>query len=199
MKLLTVLIALSFLIPLYHLFELILQPSICTISLFTLFFTLSPVLFSSSFSLSPTLVIIGSIKDIYIPSSLTSHSWAGKTLPIRKDSIQAGHNFSPPNSQNCISLKHSWRLLSRLAVRKVFYEVWSEDWEMIFHGAAGLSLSVDTGMTTEDSFDERGCHCDVTVEDLSAPLKAVIRAVRWDPKDTNYYVLPPLSGYLSLA
>ncbi|XP_068424988.1 potassium voltage-gated channel subfamily KQT member 5-like, partial [Clinocottus analis] len=30
----------------------------------------------------------------------------------------------------------------------------------------------------EDSFDERGCHCDVTVEDLSAPLKAVIRAVR---------------------
>ncbi|XP_029305291.1 potassium voltage-gated channel subfamily KQT member 5 isoform X2 [Cottoperca gobio] len=36
----------------------------------------------------------------------------------------------------------------------------------------------DTGMTTEDSFDERGCHCDVTVEDLSAPLKAVIRAVR---------------------
>nr|XP_033956435.1 potassium voltage-gated channel subfamily KQT member 4 isoform X7 [Pseudochaenichthys georgianus] len=37
---------------------------------------------------------------------------------------------------------------------------------------------VDPGMTTEDSFDERGCHCDVTVEDLSAPLKAVIRAVR---------------------
>ncbi|KAM9364992.1 potassium voltage-gated channel subfamily KQT member 5 [Pholidichthys leucotaenia] len=37
---------------------------------------------------------------------------------------------------------------------------------------------VDAGMTTEESFDERGCHCDVTVEDLSAPLKAVIRAVR---------------------
>uniref|UniRef100_A0A669DIE4 Potassium voltage-gated channel subfamily KQT member 5 n=1 Tax=Oreochromis niloticus TaxID=8128 RepID=A0A669DIE4_ORENI len=30
----------------------------------------------------------------------------------------------------------------------------------------------------QESFDERGCHCDVTVEDLSAPLKAVIRAVR---------------------
>uniref|UniRef100_A0A665TAT9 Potassium voltage-gated channel subfamily KQT member 5-like n=1 Tax=Echeneis naucrates TaxID=173247 RepID=A0A665TAT9_ECHNA len=40
------------------------------------------------------------------------------------------------------------------------------------------SQALDTGMTTEDSFDERGCHCDVTVEDLSAPLKAVIRAVR---------------------
>ncbi|XP_056902523.1 potassium voltage-gated channel subfamily KQT member 4 isoform X7 [Takifugu flavidus] len=37
---------------------------------------------------------------------------------------------------------------------------------------------VDAGMSTEDSLDERGCHCDVTLEDLSAPLKAVIRAVR---------------------
>ncbi|KAM4599895.1 potassium voltage-gated channel subfamily KQT member 5 [Fundulus diaphanus] len=37
---------------------------------------------------------------------------------------------------------------------------------------------VDTGMATDDSFDEKGCHCDVTLEDLSAPLKAVIRAVR---------------------
>ncbi|XP_060782020.1 potassium voltage-gated channel subfamily KQT member 5 isoform X3 [Neoarius graeffei] len=30
----------------------------------------------------------------------------------------------------------------------------------------------------EECFDEKGCHCDVTVEDLSAPLKMVIRAVR---------------------
>ncbi|XP_077960402.1 potassium voltage-gated channel subfamily KQT member 5 isoform X3 [Gasterosteus aculeatus] len=37
---------------------------------------------------------------------------------------------------------------------------------------------VDAAVAAEDSFDERGCHCDVTVEDLSAPLKAVIRAVR---------------------
>ncbi|XP_059929072.1 potassium voltage-gated channel subfamily KQT member 5-like isoform X2 [Gadus macrocephalus] len=36
----------------------------------------------------------------------------------------------------------------------------------------------DPGMPSEDSFDERGCHCDVTVDDLSAPLKGVIRAVR---------------------
>ncbi|KAG7280319.1 hypothetical protein CRUP_026860 [Coryphaenoides rupestris] len=41
--------------------------------------------------------------------------------------------------------------------------------------AEGLYLRC---MSTEDSFDERGCHCDVTVEDLSAPLKCVIRAVR---------------------
>lgn len=41
-----------------------------------------------------------------------------------------------------------------------------------------LCPAVDAGMTTEDSQDERGCHCDITVEDLSAPLKVVIRAVR---------------------
>ncbi|XP_068597024.1 potassium voltage-gated channel subfamily KQT member 5-like [Brachionichthys hirsutus] len=37
---------------------------------------------------------------------------------------------------------------------------------------------VDSGVTTEEPLDDRGCHCDITVEDLSAPLKAVIRAVR---------------------
>ncbi|XP_062851659.1 potassium voltage-gated channel subfamily KQT member 4 [Trichomycterus rosablanca] len=33
-------------------------------------------------------------------------------------------------------------------------------------------------MPEEECFDEKGCHCDVSVEDLSAPLKTVIRAVR---------------------
>uniref|UniRef100_A0A8C1CRV2 Potassium voltage-gated channel subfamily Q member 5 n=1 Tax=Cyprinus carpio carpio TaxID=630221 RepID=A0A8C1CRV2_CYPCA len=36
----------------------------------------------------------------------------------------------------------------------------------------------DTNLGPDDAFDEKGCHCDVTVEDLSAPLKAVIRAIR---------------------
>ncbi|XP_031435489.1 potassium voltage-gated channel subfamily KQT member 5 isoform X5 [Clupea harengus] len=36
----------------------------------------------------------------------------------------------------------------------------------------------DTNLGADDVVDERGCHCDVTVEDLSAPLKSVIRAVR---------------------
>ncbi|XP_028844859.1 potassium voltage-gated channel subfamily KQT member 5 isoform X1 [Denticeps clupeoides] len=36
----------------------------------------------------------------------------------------------------------------------------------------------DTNLGPEDSFDEKGCHCDLSVEDLSAPLKSVIRAVR---------------------
>ncbi|XP_050981639.1 potassium voltage-gated channel subfamily KQT member 5 isoform X7 [Labeo rohita] len=40
------------------------------------------------------------------------------------------------------------------------------------------SQSPDTNLGPDDAFDEKGCHCDVTVEDLSAPLKAVIRAIR---------------------
>uniref|UniRef100_A0A8C2L4Q6 Potassium voltage-gated channel, KQT-like subfamily, member 5a n=1 Tax=Cyprinus carpio TaxID=7962 RepID=A0A8C2L4Q6_CYPCA len=40
------------------------------------------------------------------------------------------------------------------------------------------TAEADTNLGPDDAFDEKGCHCDVTVEDLSAPLKAVIRAVR---------------------
>ncbi|XP_016132405.1 potassium voltage-gated channel subfamily KQT member 3-like [Sinocyclocheilus grahami] len=40
------------------------------------------------------------------------------------------------------------------------------------------TTEADTNLGPDDAFDEKGCHCDVTVEDLSAPLKAVIRAVR---------------------
>ncbi|XP_033874136.2 potassium voltage-gated channel subfamily KQT member 5 isoform X2 [Acipenser ruthenus] len=36
----------------------------------------------------------------------------------------------------------------------------------------------DTNLGTDDGFDEKGCHCDVSVEDLTPALKAVIRAVR---------------------
>uniref|UniRef100_A0AAR2JWS6 Potassium voltage-gated channel, KQT-like subfamily, member 5b n=1 Tax=Pygocentrus nattereri TaxID=42514 RepID=A0AAR2JWS6_PYGNA len=40
-----------------------------------------------------------------------------------------------------------------------------------------LRLKTDS-LGGDDYFDEKGCHCDVSVEDLSAPLKTVIRAVR---------------------
>ncbi|MBN3304802.1 KCNQ5 protein, partial [Amia calva] len=36
----------------------------------------------------------------------------------------------------------------------------------------------DTNLGTDDGFDEKGCHCDVSVEDLTPALKSVIRAVR---------------------
>ncbi|XP_041921231.1 LOW QUALITY PROTEIN: potassium voltage-gated channel subfamily KQT member 5 [Alosa sapidissima] len=40
------------------------------------------------------------------------------------------------------------------------------------------SRTVPEDSDSDEAVDERGCHCDVTVEDLSAPLKSVIRAVR---------------------
>ncbi|XP_077093069.1 potassium voltage-gated channel subfamily KQT member 5 isoform X2 [Siphateles boraxobius] len=40
------------------------------------------------------------------------------------------------------------------------------------------TTEADTNLGPDDAFEEKGCHCDVTVEDLSAPLKAVIRAIR---------------------
>uniref|UniRef100_A0A4W5QTF6 Potassium voltage-gated channel, KQT-like subfamily, member 5b n=1 Tax=Hucho hucho TaxID=62062 RepID=A0A4W5QTF6_9TELE len=43
-----------------------------------------------------------------------------------------------------------------------------------------LSLSLaDSNMTTEDGFgDDKGCHCEISVEDLLPSVKSVIRAVR---------------------
>lgn len=41
------------------------------------------------------------------------------------------------------------------------------------------SLAADTALGTDDVYDEKGCQCDVSVEDLTPPLKTVIRAIRW--------------------
>lgn len=178
MKLLTVLIALLFPL-LYHrtiYLNRFLQPLQCTTSLCTLlfFFCVSHPCDCWQYS--------GYIYPLLLPytAELAKHCPFLKT-PSR----QAEHKFSPPKGQNSIGLKHFWRLLSRPAVQKKCFMSLNTGNDFarryIYWWDGGLSLSVDAGMTTEDSFDERGCHCDVTVEDLSAPLKAVIRAVRWDP------------------
>uniref|UniRef100_A0A8D0HT19 Potassium voltage-gated channel subfamily Q member 5 n=1 Tax=Sphenodon punctatus TaxID=8508 RepID=A0A8D0HT19_SPHPU len=39
-------------------------------------------------------------------------------------------------------------------------------------------VDADTTLGTDDVYDERGCQCDVSVEDLTPALKTVIRAVR---------------------
>ncbi|MBN3294269.1 KCNQ5 protein, partial [Polypterus senegalus] len=40
------------------------------------------------------------------------------------------------------------------------------------------TTDADTNLGTDDGFDEKGCHCDVSVEDLTPALKTVIRAIR---------------------
>ncbi|KAM8777842.1 potassium voltage-gated channel subfamily KQT member 5 isoform 2-T2 [Rhynchonycteris naso] len=39
-------------------------------------------------------------------------------------------------------------------------------------------IDADTTLGTDDVYDEKGCQCDVSVEDLTPPLKTVIRAIR---------------------
>uniref|UniRef100_A0A6I8NLW1 Potassium voltage-gated channel subfamily Q member 5 n=1 Tax=Ornithorhynchus anatinus TaxID=9258 RepID=A0A6I8NLW1_ORNAN len=39
-------------------------------------------------------------------------------------------------------------------------------------------IDADTALGTDDIYDEKGCQCDVSVEDLTPPLKTVIRAIR---------------------
>lgn len=46
-----------------------------------------------------------------------------------------------------------------------------------------LSRAADSNATGEDGFDEKGCHCDISVEDLLPSVKSVIRAVRWGKGD----------------
>lgn len=41
-----------------------------------------------------------------------------------------------------------------------------------------FSLAADTALGTDDVYDDKGCQCDVSVEDLTPPLKTVIRAIR---------------------
>lgn len=41
-----------------------------------------------------------------------------------------------------------------------------------------LYFAADTSLGTDDVYDDKGCQCDVSVEDLTPALKTVIRAIR---------------------
>uniref|UniRef100_A0A3B5AEF6 Potassium voltage-gated channel subfamily KQT member 5-like n=1 Tax=Stegastes partitus TaxID=144197 RepID=A0A3B5AEF6_9TELE len=41
-----------------------------------------------------------------------------------------------------------------------------------------LRLKTDSNVAAEDGFDDKGCHCEISVEDLLPSVKSVIRAVR---------------------
>ncbi|KAB0355723.1 hypothetical protein FD755_021664 [Muntiacus reevesi] len=43
-----------------------------------------------------------------------------------------------------------------------------------------LHTCTDTALGTDDVYDDKGCQCDVSVEDLTPPLKTVIRAISVD-------------------
>lgn len=47
--------------------------------------------------------------------------------------------------------------------------------------------ATDSNMAGEDGFDEKGCNCEISVEDLLPSVKSVIRAVRW--QETPHFIL----------
>lgn len=57
-----------------------------------------------------------------------------------------------------------------------------------------FSFPADTALGTDDVYDEKGCQCDVSVEDLTPPLKTVIRAIRlveicwWNDSETYLWL-----------
>ncbi|XP_077469430.1 potassium voltage-gated channel subfamily KQT member 5 isoform X2 [Stigmatopora argus] len=101
----------------------------------------------------------------------------GQSVKSRQASINDRQRCSPGNEaasgeligQSPAKVQKSWSFNDRTRFRPSL---------RLKSQTRNTTSDVDTGMTTEDSQDERGCHCDVTAEDLSAPLKVVIRAVR---------------------
>ena len=59
-----------------------------------------------------------------------------------------------------------------------------------------FSLAADTALGTDDVYDDKGCQCDVSVEDLTPPLKTVIRAIRL-VKTSDKMILKPPPDYLN--
>uniref|UniRef100_A0A096MFN1 Potassium voltage-gated channel subfamily Q member 5 n=1 Tax=Poecilia formosa TaxID=48698 RepID=A0A096MFN1_POEFO len=96
----------------------------------------------------------------------------GQSMKSRQTSINDRQRCSPGNE-----VVGSSELMGGSPAK--VQKSWSFNDRTRFRPSLRLKIkSMDPGMTTDDSFDEKGCHCDITVEDLSAPLKAVIRAVR---------------------
>ncbi|XP_047207770.1 potassium voltage-gated channel subfamily KQT member 4-like [Girardinichthys multiradiatus] len=102
----------------------------------------------------------------------------GQSMKVRQTSINDRQRCSPGNEVvgsselmggSPAKVQKSWSFNDRTRFRPSL---------RLKSQARTAAPDVDPGMTTDESFDEKGCHCDVTVEDLSAPLKAVIRAVR---------------------
>uniref|UniRef100_A0A8C6L917 Potassium voltage-gated channel subfamily Q member 5 n=1 Tax=Nothobranchius furzeri TaxID=105023 RepID=A0A8C6L917_NOTFU len=128
--------------------------------------------------LVPFFNIFSSVQKLSFKERVRMASPRGQSMKSRQTSISDRQRCSPGNevvgSNELITgspakVQKSWSFNDRTRFRPSL---------RLKSQTRTAAPDVDTGMTTDDSFDEKGCHCDVTVEDLSAPLKAVIRAVR---------------------
>uniref|UniRef100_A0A8C7QK28 Potassium voltage-gated channel, KQT-like subfamily, member 5a n=1 Tax=Oncorhynchus mykiss TaxID=8022 RepID=A0A8C7QK28_ONCMY len=94
----------------------------------------------------------------------------GQSMKSRQTSINNDRRCSPGNNVAGAETRSSPAKVQKS---------WSFNDRTRFRPSLRLkSQSLDTGMGNDDTFDDRGCHCDVTMEDITAAQKAVIRAVR---------------------
>uniref|UniRef100_A0A3P8Y7S5 Potassium voltage-gated channel, KQT-like subfamily, member 5b n=1 Tax=Esox lucius TaxID=8010 RepID=A0A3P8Y7S5_ESOLU len=105
-----------------------------------------------------------SFKERVRMASPRGQSMKGRQMPVNND-----RRCSPGNDEtgsSPVKVQKSWSFNDRTRFRPSLR-------------LKSQSRAVPSeGMGNDDTLDDRSCHCDVTVEDLSAPLKAVIRAVR---------------------
>uniref|UniRef100_A0A8C7QQJ8 Potassium voltage-gated channel, KQT-like subfamily, member 5a n=1 Tax=Oncorhynchus mykiss TaxID=8022 RepID=A0A8C7QQJ8_ONCMY len=99
----------------------------------------------------------------------------GQSMKSRQTSINNDRRCSPGNNvagaetrSSPAKVQKSWSFNDRTRFRP----------SLRLKSQSRTSPSEDTGMGNDDTFDDRGCHCDVTMEDITAAQKAVIRAVR---------------------
>ncbi|KAG5830951.1 hypothetical protein ANANG_G00298710 [Anguilla anguilla] len=101
-----------------------------------------------------------------------------------KPHLKALHTCSPAKKDQGEStssrvLNNKQKLLRRYTTRIHSQKLsFKERVRMASQRANRATPEADATLGTDDGFDEKGCHCDVTVEDLTPALRAVIRAVR---------------------
>ncbi|XP_010890614.2 potassium voltage-gated channel subfamily KQT member 5 isoform X7 [Esox lucius] len=108
-----------------------------------------------------------SFKERVRMASPRGQSMKGRQMPVNND-----RRCSPGNDEtgsSPVKVQKSWSFNDRTRFRPSL---------RLKSQSRAVPSEVDSGMGNDDTLDDRSCHCDVTVEDLSAPLKAVIRAVR---------------------
>ncbi|KAJ8014134.1 hypothetical protein DPEC_G00037100 [Dallia pectoralis] len=100
----------------------------------------------------------------------------GQSMKSRQTPVNNDRRSSPGNDvtgaetgSSPVKVQKSWSFNDRTRFRPSL---------RLKSQSRAVPSEVDPGMGNGDMLDDRSCQCDVTVEDLSAPLKVVIRAVR---------------------
>ncbi|RXN01433.1 Potassium voltage-gated channel subfamily KQT member 5 [Acipenser ruthenus] len=118
----------------------------------------------------PVGIAVGRIQKLSFKERVRMASPRGQSIKNRQTSV--GDRRSPSADITVegspAKVQKSWSFNDRTRFRP----------SLRLKSQSRTTPDADTNLGTDDGFDEKGCHCDVSVEDLTPALKAVIRAVR---------------------